>query len=49
MSREELYSKSRFVVIGMLMLVISLIFLFYMGCSLLDTTQKLFLSSTSCL
>ena len=40
MSREELQAKSRFAMITTLMIIISLVFLFYMGRSLVNTTKK---------
>ena len=40
MSREELQQKSRFAMIGTLMTIVSLVFLFYVGSSLLNTTKK---------
>lgn len=39
MDREELQLKSRFVIVGLLMLLISLVFLFYMGKSLVAATK----------
>ena len=39
-SREELQQKSRFAMIGTLMTIVSLVFLFYVGSSLLNTTKK---------
>ena len=38
MSREELQQKSRFAMIGTLMTIVSLVFLFYVGSSLVNTT-----------
>ena len=40
MSREELQQKSRFAMIGTLMTIVSLVFLFYVGSSLVNTTKK---------
>ena len=40
MSREELQQKSRFAMIGTLMTIVSLVFLFYVGSSLLNKTKK---------
>ena len=39
MSREELQQKSRFAMIGTLMTIVSLVFLFYLGSSLVNTTK----------
>lgn len=40
MDREELQLRSRFVIVGLLMLLISLVFLFYMGNYLVRTTKE---------
>ncbi|MFK2559223.1 hypothetical protein ACIX1X_16935 [Bacteroides fragilis] len=40
MSREELQQKSRFAMIGTLMTIVGLVFLFYVGSSLVNTTKK---------
>ncbi|WP_303014147.1 hypothetical protein [uncultured Bacteroides sp.] len=40
MNSRILEQKSRFAVIGALMVIISLLFLFYMGSSLVSSTQK---------
>ena len=40
MSREELQQKSRFAMIGTLMTIVSLVFLLYVGSSLVNTTKK---------
>lgn len=40
MNSNTLEQRNRFAVIGILMLVISLMFMFYMGSSLVSTTKK---------
>lgn len=40
MDREEFHQQFRFIIIGMLMAVISLVFLLYMGNSLVAATKR---------
>lgn len=40
MSREEMRQRSRFVMIGTLMTIVSLVFLFYVGSLLVNATKK---------
>lgn len=40
MSKEELQQRSHFAMIGTLMAIVSLVFLFYVGNSLINSTKK---------
>lgn len=40
MNSSILEQRNRFALIGVVMIIISLMFLFYMGSSLVDTTKK---------
>lgn len=40
MSREEIQQRSRFAMIGTVMTIVSLVFLFYVGSSLINATKK---------